>query len=282
MWEVNQQANITTFNLFDKNLNYFNLEALENTINKIKSKKIILLLNFPNNPTGYMPNNNEVEMLNNIIKNKADEGKNILVICDDAYFGMTYEQESYTQSVFSKLSTCHKNVLAAKVDGMTKEAFMWGFRVGFLTFGGKNLNNETCKALEQKCLGLIRSQISSTSHIGQSIAEKVLNDSNLEQEVRKKVELLHERYQETKKICFEEKYKELWKVYPFNSGYFMCLQIKKVDAEKLRVHLLEKYGLGIIKINSTDIRIAFSCLEKNEIKDVFEIIALGINELSDT
>ena len=33
-------------------------------------------------------------------------------------------------------------------------------------------------------------------------------------------------------------------VYPFNSGYFMCVKVKGVDAEKLRVHLLDKHGIG--------------------------------------
>ena len=50
-------------------------------------------------------------------------------------------------------------------------------------------------------------------------------------------------------------------MYPFNAGYFMCIRVKGVDAEKLRLHLLEKYGVGVIAMGATDIRVAFSCLE---------------------
>ncbi len=35
-----------------------------------------------------------------------------------------------------------------------------------------------------------------------------------------------------------------------------------VDPEELRKHLIEKYSIGVIALNATDIRIAFSCVEK--------------------
>ena len=75
-----------------------------------------------------------------------------------------------------------------------------------------------------------------------------------------------------KEILNQEKYKEVWTYYPFNSGYFMCLKLLQVDAEKLRLHLLDKYGVGTIAINSTDLRIAFSCVEEQHLEELFEII----------
>jgi hypothetical protein len=33
------------------------------------------------------------------------------------------------------LCDAHPNILAVKLDGPTKEDYVWGFRVGFLTFG---------------------------------------------------------------------------------------------------------------------------------------------------
>ncbi|EHL79376.1 hypothetical protein HMPREF1015_01257 [Bacillus smithii 7_3_47FAA] len=77
-----------------------------------------------------------------------------------------------------------------------------------------------------------------------------------------------------------EKYNEVWSFYPFNSGYFMCLKLKNIDAEKLRIHLLENYGVGTVSINSTDLRIAFSCVEEDQLEDLFELIYQAAKDLS--
>ena len=42
----------------------------------------------------------------------------------------------------------------------------------------------------------------------------------------------------------------------------MSLKLNQVDPEELRKHLINNYSIGIIALNSTDIRIAFSCVEK--------------------
>ena len=42
----------------------------------------------------------------------------------------------------------------------------------------------------------------------------------------------------------------------------MALKVIGVNPEELRVHLIDKYSIGIIALNDTDIRIAFSCVEK--------------------
>ena len=76
-----------------------------------------------------------------------------------------------------------------------------------------------------------------------------------------------------------EEYLMKWTPYPFNSGYFMCINLKTVKAEELRRHLLEKYQLGIIALGETDVRIAFSCLEEESIPSVFKDIYNGILDL---
>ena len=59
----------------------------------------------------------------------------------------------------------------------------------------------------------------------------------------------------------------------------MCLRLKTVDAEELRLHLLNRYGVGIISLGKTDIRVAFSCVEEENIADLFDIIFQGIKDL---
>ena len=60
----------------------------------------------------------------------------------------------------------------------------------------------------------------------------------------------------------------------------MCLRIKNVDSEKLRMHLLENYGVGTISVTPTDLRIAFSCLEVDQIQELFDILYQGCKDLT--
>ena len=59
----------------------------------------------------------------------------------------------------------------------------------------------------------------------------------------------------------------------------MALKVHGVDPEQLRVHLIEQYSIGIIALNDTDIRIAFSCVEKDDIPHVFDAIDKAIKDL---
>jgi aspartate/methionine/tyrosine aminotransferase len=94
-----------------------------------------------------------------------------------------------------------------------------------------------------------------------------------------KFNILKNRAQRVKKVLKNPKFKDAWDVYPFNSGYFMCIRLKSVDAETLRCHLLKKYGVGLISIGEKNLRIAFSCLEENDIPELFDIILQGVEDL---
>ena len=59
----------------------------------------------------------------------------------------------------------------------------------------------------------------------------------------------------------------------------MCIRLKSANAETLRVHLLEKYGIGLISIGEKNLRIAFSCIEENDIPVLFDTILQGVNDL---
>lgn len=234
------------------------------------------MLNFPNNPTGYTPKEREVEGIISVLMEAAEAGINLAVILDDAYFGLFFE-DSVKESLFGRLAGIHPRILPIKVDGATKENYVWGLRVGFLTFAADS--PIILEALEQKTNGLIRGTISSSSHLSQTIILRSLQSSQYEEEKYKKHNIMKRRAMKVKEIITREKYKEALGFYPFNSGYFMCLKPLQVDAEELRLHLLNEYGVGIIAINSTDLRIAFSCVEEEDLEELFELIYQGINDL---
>jgi hypothetical protein len=65
-------------------------------------------------------------------------------------------------------------------------------------------------------------------------------------------------------------------VYPFNSGYFMCLRLKGADADTVRVRLLDDHGVGTIALGKSELRIAFSCLTEQQIPNVFASAAKAV------
>ncbi len=248
----------------------FNVEGLKEKLDTETGKKIILL-NFPNNPTGYTPLETEVPEIKKIILEAAQKGNKILVIIDDAYFGLVYRKNVYKESIFSELADLHENVLAVKVDGATKEDYVWGLRVGFLTFGIKGGTEESYKALESKAAGAIRGNISNDSHLSQSLVYHAFGEPRYQSEKKKKYDILKKRYKEVERILKEHKeYRDEFLPLPHNSGYFMCIQPVK-DAEKIRQILLEKYDTGVIAAGGL-IRVAFSSVPKQQLAELYENI----------
>ena len=158
-------AEFDLFKTFDQD--DFNVQGLKEKIQKSKQKTIILL-NFPNNPTGYSLTQQEAEEITNMLSTHAEKGNKILLIADDAYFGLVYKEGIYKQSIFCKLANLHENILAVKVDGPTKEDYVWGFRIGFITYGIKGASKDLYTALENKTAGAIRGNISMAPHLSQS------------------------------------------------------------------------------------------------------------------
>jgi aspartate/methionine/tyrosine aminotransferase len=282
IFEVRIGGKIVKYPLFN-NQGGFNIEGFKNCLEEqVKTaKKILVLLNFPNNPTGYSITYEEGLKIADILTEIAEKGTNVVAITDDAYFGLFFEDNVMKESVFSHLIGRHPRLFSIKLDGATKEIFVWGLRVGFISYGAA-LDGDHASfydALERKTAGDVRANISNVSHLSQTIVAKSLASESFGKEAEVKFGIMKERANEVKKVLSDKKYDKVWDVYPFNSGYFMCLKLKTVDAEVLRVHLLDKYGVGTISIGKTDLRIAFSCIEKEDIKELFDIIYKGITDL---
>jgi len=282
IFSVRRDAQIVNYKLFDEN-GRFNLQAFKDCIEKEASqrKKIIVLLNFPNNPTGYTVTPEEAEKIADILNDTAENGTNVIALTDDAYFGLFFEKETLKESIFATLCGRNKRLLAIKLDGATKENYVWGLRVGFITYGCV-MNGEPSEfydALERKTAGAVRGSISNASHLSQEIILNSLKSNTYQQEKAEKFAIMRDRAQEVKRVLSAPIFKEAWDPYPFNSGYFMCLKLKTVEAEPLRQHLLDKYGVGLISLGSTDLRVAFSCLEKADVEDLFRIVHKAIKDL---
>ncbi|MBB6632606.1 aminotransferase class I/II-fold pyridoxal phosphate-dependent enzyme [Cohnella thailandensis] len=250
--------------------NRFNAAGLRDAILSQKDKgKAIVLLNFPNNPTGYTPNAEDGRAIVAAIKDAAEAGVNVVAVTDDAYFGLFFE-DSLKESLFGHLCGLHERILPIKVDGATKEEYVWGFRVGFITYGGQSAG--TLAALEQKTLGIVRATISSGPHPSQTFVLDALKSPEFEAQKAEKFAIMKGRANRVKELLDSGKYGNEWSYYPFNSGYFMCLKLETVDAEAVRQRLLSQYGVGTIALGQTDLRVAFSCMEESQLEDLFDRI----------
>lgn len=273
---VRRGAEIVNFPLYNKQ-NKFNSDALREAILAQRGKgKAIVVLNFPNNPTGYTPTPAEGKEIVAALLAGAEAGINIVAVTDDAYFSLFFE-DSVTESLFGQLANLHPRILPVKVDGATKEEYVWGFRVGFITYASES--EALLNALEQKTTGIIRATISSGPHPSQTFVLHALQSPDFEAQKQEKFNIMKGRANKVKELLDSGKFDGAWTYYPFNSGYFMCLKLSTVDAETLRVHLLNQYGIGTIALGATDLRVAFSCIEVEHLEDLFNLIHQGVRDL---
>jgi aspartate/methionine/tyrosine aminotransferase len=269
------KGKVVTFPLFKNG--GFNIEGFSQTLDTIKGK-IVLLLNFPNNPTGYTPLVSEINLIVDAIHKQSDHGKSVVALIDDAYFGLVYEDDVYTESIFTQLCNLDEKVLAVKLDGATKEDYVWGFRVGFLSFGVKNGTPELYEALENKTAGAVRGNISNVSNLSQSLLSQAYFSSQYEADKKEKFATLKSRYETIIQVLEDKKYLEYFSALPFNSGYFMCVELNSgLNAESIRQILLDKYSTGVIVFGNL-IRLAFSAVPKSKITELIENIYMACSD----
>ena len=254
----------------------FNTHGLREVLTNTTNEKLLILLNFPHNPTGYAINHTEARRIVDAIVARADAGSRILVMVDDAYAGLWYDASVMHESLFGLLVGCHPNVVPVKVDGATKEEYAWGLRVAFISFG---LGEVAMQPLEQKFSGIIRANTSGASQVSQTLILEAMKAPGYAEQKQRNYEILKARALKVEKVASDPKYAKLWAVYLSHAGYFTCLNLKSGNAEAVRQRLLEEHGIGTISLGETELRVAYSCLEESDIEMVFRTIAAVIEAL---
>lgn len=271
IFETRRETEVATFPFFTA-AGGFNVDGMRQVLTGAAGRgKVILLLNFPNNPTGYSPTITEAAAIVEVIREAAARGHRMLVITDDAYFGLYYEPQIYTQSLFARLCALHENVLAAKIDGSTKEDLTWGFRTGFITLGSKGLADAHYDALTRKLMGALRSTVSNSSMLAQNLILHSMADPERAAQKSVAAKLLRERYDRAKSIL-SKKMSAAIQPLPFNSGYFMSFHLLRGTAEALRKALLADCAVGTIAINERTLRVAFSSVDLEKLDELYDLI----------
>ncbi len=261
-------ANLSTYQTFDGD--GFNVDGLKAQLLAGAPGKRVVVLNFPNNPTGYTCTAAEADGIRDALVAAADAGSDVVVLIDDAYFGLVYDSNIMTESIFGRLANAHERILAVKIDGATKEDYAWGFRVGFITYAGQGLESDALVALADKTAGAVRGNISNASHLSQSLLLAAYEDQAYQSWKAEKYAVLKKRYDVVREVLASHpEYGESFEALPFNSGYFMCVRPRHGDADAIRRHLLEHFDTGVIATSGL-IRIAFSSAPTSVLPELFE------------
>ena len=254
-----------------------------------KQHKMLLILNFPHNPTGFMPDPQNVQELNDALVTVVEKtGKDLVIFLDDAYEGLVYDQDVRQWSLFSDLATLHPKILPVKIDGISKEFFFWGGRIGCITFPlldhWEKREDIECE-LENKVSAIIRGTVSNSCRLVQGLMAKLLNE-NLEQVLKERdrlIKVISERAHILREEL-EALKSPVVQPDPFNAGLFALLNIQGISACKFADHLLRSYGVGTVAFENKErgingIRLTFGSVIKEDIPKVVDFIEETIKEL---
>ena len=291
----NLAANIESFEFFIEGK--FNVQGLKDAIQIVskKQKKIIIILNFPNNPTGYCPTREEAAQILEALKDSQEKVKlPFVILVDDAYEPYTYSDEVLDISFFYDLLKIEGDIIPIKLDGISKELLAYGGRVGFATFGLKrnwidtDEEFEALKAeLNNKLEGMNRSTISNTNHFYQAVTQKMFTEKGMDRiiEAREKVkQMLKERYELINAELSNIDSPDI-SIDPNAGGFFLFVNLNpdKIKASTFADHLLKKYKVGVIPIeklnlNINGIRIAYCSIDLGKIPEFIKRIQLALED----
>lgn len=267
-------ARIHRYDLFDSQ-GQFTVESITAVLAALPSgETCVLVLNFPNNPSGYSPSQAEVEQIALLLASKAAEGYRFVILIDDAYTGLWYSDQCYKHSVFQVFHNLDPAILAVKIDGATKEEHAWGLRVGFISCASSCLNDTDYSIIENKITGCIRSSISSCCRLSQELTLRQLEDPACRASI---MDFRHEMKKRWKRVTSAVgKHKARNMVLPFNSGYFVTFITKPGMAERIRRNLLLHENIGVISLENRLIRVSYSCLDCESIPAAIEAVVRRI------
>jgi hypothetical protein len=58
-----------------------------------------------------------------------------------------------------------------------------------------------------------------------------------------------------------------------------CIRLKDINAETLRLHMLDKYGVRVIALGKSNVNVAFSSMEEKQIPELSDRVLKGVEDL---
>ena len=290
---IGLDATIHSFDIFSKD-GYFTFNHLSSKIADVapSASRLIIYLNFPNNPTGYMPSVREIEELQGIFKQVSTP---TIVLLDDAYEGYVYPDDSLPSqerpiphSTFPYLLGLNSEVLPIKIDGPSKRFCAYGTRLGLISLGfHSEEDKKTDFKLTKKGLNVseaftkaARIHCSSAPRGIQEALGRILSDKEKHKAILEESEafrsMLEQRYRCFLRVLHEQDPNPILKPLVCNSGFFGFFLVQDLSAKALAEQLLEK-GLGVVPFMNKQtgfngVRFAFCSLLEKDIPRAIEIL----------
>ena len=263
----------------------FNPRALEEALDAADlapGEPAIAVANFPSNPGGYSPTEEERAEVVASLADVAEE-RPLVVVSDDAYAGLVFEDEIPSRSMFWDLQGVHPNLVPVKVDGATKEFSFFGGRVGFITFPFAP-ESDIAEALESKVKCLVRAGVGSPVAASQAVLLAALRSDDAADQVEAVRRLLAGRYRVLRDALAEIDHDFLQPL-PFNSGCFALVELGErprqagLLADAARRHLLESEDTGLVSIGESFLRIAHCSVDEASLPELVRRLERGVREL---
>ncbi|MHC4713685.1 MAG: aminotransferase class I/II-fold pyridoxal phosphate-dependent enzyme [Planctomycetota bacterium] len=268
----------------------FNVEALKVAVEESLSSqgKAVVLLNFPNNPTGFTPSVATARRIAAAIEEAAVEAdKWVIVMSDDAYEGFYYSTDCIQYSLFAEFAGRQKT-LAVKLDGLSKEFLWYGARIGCITFGVPEAlaakRDLIGKELDGKLSAFIRGSVSNCNHPVQSVIAAGLKDKlgALLAERQRVIDVLKARW-EVYNREIQKADPSVMKPLASNSGFFALVDLVSAKAEEVADLLITKYKVAVVPNTSAgqnSLRIALCSVSEKDVPRVVESVIAAAKEKS--
>ncbi len=200
----------------------------------------VLILNYPNNPTGITYSYNELKEIYNIVKEK-----NIHVISDEIYETLIYDEREHVS--FASFPGADKFTIT--INGFSKSHSMTGWRIGYLSASEETIN-EISKIIDHTT--------SCASSITQRAALAALTNENWQRKIKlefqKRRDVLYKGLSDCDKLN---------PIKPEGTFYMFCdIRETGLSSFDFSTKLLEEYLVSCIPASSFGmegyIRISFS------------------------
>ena len=152
-----RMANVSIVSVTSTLEDNFALPPLSMIEEKITSKTRAILLNSPNNPTGHIYSQKELETIIRIC-----EDHDIFLIMDEVYREFCYDNQSFTSVL--KFTDCSQRIIC--IDSVSKRFSMCGARVGALICRNRNVIRETLKLSQARLCSPTVEQYASLAAFG--------------------------------------------------------------------------------------------------------------------
>lgn len=205
----------------------FKLTA-ETLRSKITDKTKMLILPYPNNPTGGIMTKEELEPIAEVLRDT-----NIVVLSDEIYSELTYGGETHTS--IAQLDGMKERTII--VNGFSKAYAMTGWRLGYVT-GPKPIIEQMLKLHQYAIMSSPTisqyAGIEAIKHCDEEIAKMVK-----EYDARRR--LIVKEFNRMELTCFE----------PKGAFYvFPCIKSTGLSSEEFCARLVEEYKVAIVPGNA--------------------------------